>query len=105
MQQLSSSPFVMGKSTAASTATKDRLRAASTALRSRGVDDPDELLRIGAAVMAERCCAAFDERDTVGAGWLAEAVRHGGAWATVQALAPADQAPSRFAEYDKAAGL
>ena len=86
----------------------ERLRVARVALAGR-LDagfDVDELMRIGAAVMVERCVAVFDARGVdVKAGWLVAAVRAGGTWTSVQPVAPAAVVPLRFPEYDRAAGL
>lgn len=49
-------------------------------LRERGVEDAEQALRLGAAALAKRCCAAFDQRGDVSAGWLFVSVRNGGQW-------------------------
>lgn len=80
------------------------VRAVVVELRTLGLEDPAEDLRVGSVVMARECIAAYRSRSTVSAGWLWAALRAGGQWASVQRAAVAEK-PSRFAEYDRAAGL
>jgi hypothetical protein len=58
-----------------------RVREAVAKLRAAGVPNAAECLRIGAAVMADRCLAKYHERQPdVEPGWLAAAVRRGDAF-------------------------
>ena len=49
-------------------------------LRARGVEQPETALRLAAAALAKRCCAEFDARGNVSAGWLFVTLRNGGQW-------------------------
>lgn len=75
----SSQPELTELGTTTQSLSRERLRVAAQALRDRGVRDVDDAVRLGAAVMVERCVAAFDEGE-FRPGWLFEAVRQGGAW-------------------------
>lgn len=83
------------------------VRAVVVELRSLGVENPAEDLRVGSVVMARECIAAYRSREKVTAGWLWAALRAGGQWASVQGAAAAapQESGSRFSEYDRAAGL
>ncbi len=93
----SSHPELIGQGTTTESPSRDRLRAAAQALKARGVQDADEALRLGAAAMAERCIARFDDGE-YRPGWLFEAVRQGGAWVPLRETSEYQQARAESSE-------
>jgi hypothetical protein len=61
-----------------STDDRARLRAATERLRAEGIPNAEKLLRIGAAVMLDRCVAAWRQRPDAPPAVLAQMVMQGG---------------------------
>jgi hypothetical protein len=64
------------------------LPAAIRELEQLGLKRIDECVRLGAAVMIERCVVEYRSRGDVGPGWLAAAIRQGGSWFADQPARP-----------------